>query len=76
MALYNSYNNYLSNSQHYPFILAIINHNPQLGNQTPLGNELYIYIYIYMDIIYFLLPCLIQTIATLPIHNIIFLFLL
>jgi len=47
MALYNSYNNYLSNSQHYPFILAIINHNPQLGNQTPLGNELYIYIYGY-----------------------------
>jgi hypothetical protein len=48
MALYNSDNNYLSNSQHYPFILAIINHNPQLGNQTPLGNELYIYIYIWI----------------------------
>jgi hypothetical protein len=62
--LYDPDSSYPSYLQHYHFTFVIINHNPKLGNHKSLENELFKFSFS-MDIIYFLLPYLIQIMTTL-----------
>jgi hypothetical protein len=60
LALSDPNNIYLSDSQQYLLAFAITNDNLKPRNHNPLRNELLLYIFLFVDIIYFLMPYLIE----------------